>query len=641
MRPLIKVSLILVFVIISSYVKSQETVQTVPVFRKQIDYDFTSEWQYVSTDLYLFNADRFNKMINDMYVPGKRIRKKDELVQNVLITASLDGLKNYENIEYPIYNFRVLKTDERRYTTQASSNEVIRILENYPNSAISNHIGAKINVDIITDKNKSVIYKMVASQLQNISALSNPTDAAMQLVGEFGKMMEKDAVGKEYNFESTIRLYEEQDFNTRFHSINIFVFAPSKLRSTGFDTLDISNFITNAENPIITREVLDKFIDYYAYPFMVTINYRSKYIPEIPDVVSLESVKKREFNVMKKYNEGGINTDIYKQEMQLIKFLEIFVHLKLDVNTYELNYKKKTNDNYSILTFLIMQDLMKLKKTYNSVIFINSGKSEFEDKFHQIYDDFIVKAELFLESNNNLRDVKYLVNTILELENNSNLILDSLNREDYLRRLYLVNLPEREANSSEIKNINKWISTIEIQHFDEIYNKKIDYLKKMDVNHESHLIALELESSVRNTNCVMCREQVSFVVGEFMVKYVEYERKNAFDNLEKLKTETNTLIYQLSKQETTISLHLETDYSGELPPHIQIIDSDLKQLIADKQELQKIIKMSHYTANLEEIKIATEQIILLSAKLKNGFETICTQESNLCEEIKFEEDENE
>ncbi len=624
----------------SSSLKSQETVKTVPVFKKQIDYDFTSEWQYVSTDLYLFNADRFNKMINDMYVPGKRIRKKDELVQNVLITASLDGLKNYENIEYPIYNFRVSKTEEGKYTTQASSNEVIRILENYPNSAISNHIGAKIKVDIITDKNKSVIYKMVASQLQNISALSNPTDAAMQLVGEFGKMMEKDAVGKEYHFESTIRLYEEQDFNTRFHSINIFVFTPSKVRSTGFDTLDISNFITNAENPVINREVLDKFIDYYVYPFMVTVNYRSKYIPEIPDVVSFESLKEREFDIIKKYKAGEISEAIYKQEMQLIDFLEIFVQLKLDVNTYELNYKKKTNENHSILSFIIMQDLMKLKSTYNQVIFTNSEKPEFEDKFHQIYDDFIVKAELFLESNNNLRDVKYLVNTILELKNTPNLKLDSLNREEYLRKLHLVSLPEREVNSSEATTINNWISKIENQHFDEIYNKKLDYLKKMPVNPESHLVALELESSVRNTNCIICREQVSSVVGEFIEKYREYERKNAFDNLEKLKTETNILIYQLSKQETTISLHLETDYSGELPPHIQIIDANFKQLIADKQELQKIIKTSHYTAELEKIKNDSEQINFLSTKLKYGFETICTQEPSLCKEIKFEEDGN-
>ncbi len=641
MKFIQKISLLLLVIVISSSVQSQETVKTVPVFKKQIDYEFTSEWQYVSTDLYLFNADKFNKMINDMYIPKKKkLKKRDEIVENILITASLDGLQNYENIEYPIYNFTVSKTEEGRFSTQASSNEVIRVLENYPNSSISNHIGAKIKVDVITDKNKSFLYKLVASQLQNISALSNPTDAAMQLVGEFGKMMEKDAIGKEYHFESTIRLYEEQDFNTRFHSLNIFVFMPSSVRSAHFDTLDISNFITNASNPVVTREVLEKFIDYYTYPFMITVNYRSKYIPEIPDMVNFQSLKARESKCESNHNSGLINDDIYKQEKQLIKFLETFAQLKLDVNNYELDYKNKITEDYTIHTFIIMQDLMKLKITYNNIIFVNSGKPEFEDKFHQIYDDFIVKAELFLESNNNLRDVKHLVNTILELENTPDVKLDSLNREEYLRKLYLVDLPEREANSAEVKNINQWISKIENKHFKEIYDKKIYNLQKKAVNTESYELALGLESSVRNTNCVTCREQASSTVEKFMQEYEKYERKVAFNNLENLKTQTNTLIYQLSKQETYISLHLETDYEGELPPHIQIINTDFKQLIKDKEELQILIKASHYKSDFQEINSATEQINLLSLKLKNGFATICTQEPKLCKEIIFEEDEH-
>ncbi len=624
--------LILILILsLSTALKSQEIIKTVRVYNKQVDFNFTGEWQYISTDLYLFNENRFNKMINDLYVPkSKRLKKKAEVVENVLITTTLDGLKNYENIEYPIYNFRVTRDESGKYNTQASSSEVIRIIDNFPISSINNYIGAKVKVDVITSKNKSYLYKLVASQLQNISDLSNPTDAAMQLVGEFGKMMERDAAGKEYHFESTIRLYEEQDFNKRFHSLSIFVFAPSTIYSPSFDTLAISEFITNASNPTISRAVLKKNIRNSSYPFMVTVNYKSKYIPEIPDVVDFETLKIRKAKCENNYQSGLINREIYNQEKLLIEFFEIFAQLKLDVNNYELDYKNKISEDYSRHSFIIMQDLLHLKNFHREILISYTNNPVFENKFRQIYDDFIGKAEIFLEANNKLRDIKYLVNTFMSLEYNTNLTLDSLNREEYLRSLYSVNLPQREKNSNEVKSMNFWISQLENNHFDKIYSPKIDALLSLEINPESYKLALELENSMRNTNCVLCRERVITIIEEFKKSYADYEKQMAFNQLEDLKTATKGTLYEISKKETYISKNLEQNYFDEMPAHIDLIAQDFTALLKDKEELQDLLKKDYYYSELEEIESTFEMIKLISTKLVNGFETICKQEPDLC-----------
>ena len=61
MKDKIKI-IIIVIICITAFNKlnAQEFIKTVPVFKKQANYDFTNEWQYISTDLYLFNANKFN-----------------------------------------------------------------------------------------------------------------------------------------------------------------------------------------------------------------------------------------------------------------------------------------------------------------------------------------------------------------------------------------------------------------------------------------------------------------------------------------------------------------------------------------------------------------------------------------------------
>ena len=615
-------------------IKSQDYIKTVPVLRKQSSYDFTNEWQYISTDLYLFNGNRFNSLLSRIQHQKKR-NKKDKnksTIENILVTAQLNGIAGYEDIIYPIFNFKVTEDESGKYTVQATTNEVIRIIDNFPISSINDYIGAKIKIDVITDKNRSLIYLMIASQLQNISAIKdNPTDAALQLVGEFGKLMQKDAQGEEYHFESTIRLYEEQDFNKRFHSLNIFVFAPSKMQGTGFDTTDIATFIDTTKNPIINRDVLERHMDYSSFPCIVTVNYKSKYIPEVPDEINFEVLKIRKAKNETNYRNRLINKDIYLQENKLLDFLEIFAQFKLDVNNYELDYKTKITEDFSIIFFLIIQDLLHLKYYFKRIDLENSGDPVYENEFRNIYESLIIKAEIYLETDNNLRNIKDLVSTLWKLENTESLNLDSLNREEYLHKLQAVDMPQREKNSEEVTTINDWINRIEKLHFEKIYKTKLAGLKQKEINTETYAEVIEFQNTVSNTNCVLCREQVSAFTDNFISEYNEYLRKIAYKNLSEKIILTNDLLYDLTKNQYTIALHLMDDYS-EFPPHIQLINDDFLILVRQKDELYVIIRKDYSSSGIEEINDISNKITSLSETIKNGFDNICNKEPSLCRE---------
>ena len=619
--------------IVSHTIKAQEYIKTVPVFRKQTKYDFTTEWQYISTDLYLFNGNRFNVMLNNMFIEKKRKkRKKDEIIENILVTAKIDGLIGYEDVIYPIFYFQVTMDDDGKYSTKASSNEVIRIIDNFPTSAINDYVGAQINIDVISNKNRSFVYMLIASQLQNISNIKdNPTDAGLQLVGEFGKMMEKAGKGQEYHFESTIRLYEEQDFNKQFHSINIFVFAPAKTYSTGFDTTDISKFIATTENPVIDKNVLDKQIDYYLYPYIIAVNYKSKYIPEVPDDINFEVLKMRKAKCENNFQKGLINRNIYLQEKKLLGFLEIFAQFKLDVNNYELDYKTKITEDFTIEFFLIIQDLLHLKNYHKIILLENSGDPAFENEFRDIYKSILVKADIYLESDNNLRNIKQLVNTLWELENNKSLNLDSLNREEYLRKLHSVKMPKREKESEEVKTIELWVNKIETIHYNENYKLKVKILNEKEISEATYNEVIELQNNVSNSNCVLCREKISEFTDDFILEYNEYLRKNTYDLLSEKITEIKDLLYDLTKDQSCISEKLNENYQDTVPAHIQLIKEDFNYLIETKEILHEIINEDYYSANLKLINEVSNKIEILSTKLITGFNSICTKEPELCD----------
>ena len=57
------------FVLLSFFLSAQVNIEAVPVYKGVAKAPFTAEWQYLSTDLYLFNADKFSLWVTMWYIP--------------------------------------------------------------------------------------------------------------------------------------------------------------------------------------------------------------------------------------------------------------------------------------------------------------------------------------------------------------------------------------------------------------------------------------------------------------------------------------------------------------------------------------------------------------------------------------------
>jgi hypothetical protein len=207
----------------------------------------------------------------------------------------------------------------------------VRLIDNLPLNESNEVIDAEINGEAITQKNTNEFLKLIGKQLQNLSSLSKPNMAILDLIGELGKYIESKTAGKQYKFSSTIRLYEGQEFDKRLHSVNVFVFVPSSINKVNIYSSALENYVDITENPEVNQEILGKLLRYKKYPTIVVANYKSRYNSQlvIGDQINFDYLNKRKLKIQNAFQNELINETTYDQELKLIEFLEIFADLKL------------------------------------------------------------------------------------------------------------------------------------------------------------------------------------------------------------------------------------------------------------------------------------------------------------------------
>lgn len=615
---------------------AQQYIKTVKVYSKTTNFQFTNEWQYVSTDLYLFNASKFNYLVNHIN-PGekkKTFRKKNtDEIKNIMVTAQLDGMGELDQLTYPIFNFMVTTGDDGELHAQVSEPEVIRIVDNVPVSSVNDFIGAKIQVTVYSEKNRPEIYKFIAKQLQtaaNFSAVST-TDAALEVVGEIGKMMQNDAAGKQYQFESTIRFYEEQNFDKRLHSITIFVFQPSYYNGTNFDTAGISNFFDTSKVTSVDKDKLNKIIDHRIYPYMVAVNYRSKYKPEISDDINFDMLKIRTAKNENNYKSGAISRDIYLQEKSLIDFLNVFAQFQLDVSNYELNYKAKITEDYTIHLFLILQDYWKMKNTYNTISKTYTGNPLYDNEFKELYDRYLTLASLKFEGNSALRSIRAHVETIFTLEKNNSTDLDSAKQEDFIRKLRSTTLPDREYNSDEATITRHWISSLENDLYTNYFQPQINELFTMPIIPQTNTLVQKLLIQSSTSYCELCKEKVQDFSKEFKIDYENYLYTESKKELNLLKNQTRINIFEYSKKHNCIQNNIEKNTSSNNSEYLDLVKNTLEKTTQKRVELYEIINETKFFSNSNEIQAQISRITNLSNEIEANFKSICTANPELCE----------
>ena len=101
LKHLFRFALFSLLLSLPAYSAAQTNIEPYLLYSDTVTFPFTSEWQYLSTDIFLFNPDKFGDVINELdfyeYAAGKKRRKKkkspQEWIEYLFITASLRNVR--------------------------------------------------------------------------------------------------------------------------------------------------------------------------------------------------------------------------------------------------------------------------------------------------------------------------------------------------------------------------------------------------------------------------------------------------------------------------------------------------------------------------------------------------------------------
>ncbi|MCF6241087.1 MAG: hypothetical protein L3J74_07060 [Bacteroidales bacterium] len=624
---------VLLFLLYNS-VFAQESIKTVAAYKQKVNFEFSSEWQYLSTDLYLLNADKFSYLINQIAMNSSGKKKKrggNDYIQSIFIQATVKDVKFFGgDVVYPIYSFQIQK--DEKYTTQIADNAgVIRLIDNLPLSASKDYIDAEINGDIVTNNNKNKFILLVAKQMQNISRFSQPNTAVFELIGELGKFLESKTTGKQYKFSSTIRLYEDQDFNRRLHSINIFVFIPSSLQKVTVTTGNLSNYI-NSENPVINQKKLRQLITFRRYPMMIVVNYKSRYEsePVIGDQIDYEYIAERKRKMGNAYKNELINEQTYIFENELIKYLELFVRLKLDINNYSLNKQNKITDDFRKNIFVILQDYRKMLDYKNSKERQYYNNSGFNDEFKEKYENILNTAKIYLAADQDLKNIKEVMNIVYRNSATDNIQADSAMLEHDLKILHLIDFPESEKQSLEARLVQKNIDQSEKILYKTTFVPLINELYALPLDDESYKNQAFYKKIANYTNCVLCRQKLNAAINDYTNRYNNQQKKQVLELNEQEKQSSMDLLFDYVKKKNCIENNVANITEDNKPEFYSLFEAEYDKFKGYLSALSDLVKSDAENMSIENIQEQNETMQTLRKKINKSYENMNIGFSALC-----------
>lgn len=637
-----KIVLFFSALLITGSISAQLGIQATPVLKQRTSFKFSDEWQYLSSDIYLLNSDKFNVLINELAYElnknkSRRARRNNsEYIEYLLVTAKVKDLKFFGgDLVYPIYNFRFKTGDGENYQSNISSSmEVIRIIDNLPLIGNKDYVEAEIIGEAITNVKNERLNKIISESLKSISKLANPSQAVMSLIGEYGKVMESKIQKTQYKFSSTIRLYEEQDFDNQLHSVNVYIFELSNTKRNKLKTDDLAEYISENKNPVISKDILKEKLDFNKYPFMVVANYKSKYIsdPVIGDEIDAESIEIRIQKTKNAFETGLINKETYTQEMELVEFLKAFVELKMSINNYKLNYKNEVTKDFSKSFFIILQNFRNLKNILQNRDKKYTNNPMFKNEFRKYYEGILTNAELYLDENNYLKNIKELVNTLFKYENRTKEPTIA-EKEQYLRSLYLVELPEDEQSSIEIKTINNMARKLE----SDIYYKEYRPLIQNFRNSKADSLGLKtieiLKTKINSSYCKYCKEEVNKAITEFDVRYQKILVKKASGQTDELIKQAKNLVFKLLIKEECIDNNLEKKYpeGTEKPAYVTLFEEELAKLKQEREQMFELTNQKHEFENMQTLNKFNLKLQVQIRELDEKYQSLCNKLETICE----------
>lgn len=623
------------FALVGLNANAQDIMQVNHEFSKTINYDFNEEWQYLTSELYMFNGSKFQNLITELYpVVKKKKGSEPPEPQNILITSTINGTA-LGDLSYPIFNFNIKSSEAGPKTLTTDSYESIRLLDNLPLSSINRgKVECKIDVDVITKDNTNRIFDFVAAQLKSVSSWTTaPLATAQTFVGELGRLIKSKTDDKEYKFSSTIRLYDDQDFDKRIASINVYSFITSKATSANIDSADIAKYMDTYDNPKLDKGKISSLIKNSTNPYIVIVNYKSKYVsePVIGDETSPETVEARYAKVKKMKESGLLSNSHYKHEIKFLEFLRTFVQLKQTISNYNLNYKNKITDDFSKMYLQVFDNYRALRNLYASRTKEYSNDPIYINEFKKLYLSILSNSDVYMDVDNNLKNIKNIVQTMQEYSDNKvPATFDAERNEKKLSILHSVELKSESPNHDGIAELKNLISKIETEQYRKLFVSKENKLKVMQPSATATAYCETLKNEISNTYCEICREQASVTISEYMQRLDSENNRLAKKKLENASGTAKDQIFAILQREKIIQKHFDEDYQKPLPPDVQYVYDEFLTLQKKRGNLQASVEKDYSDLNTTQIDLKADNINMETQELAKILESLCKKMPNLC-----------
>jgi hypothetical protein len=627
-----------------SAVSKAQAVETRMCYADTTAFPFSGEWQYLSTDIFLFNGHQFDKVINNIYLPNPKKKKKilaNEKLEYLYITAQLMNVKYFgdNDVVYPLYNFQVSNNNDSQYQTFVSENiEAIRIIDNLPLYSAGNNIDAKIDVKALTSSDKDNIMGFFGKQLQNLAQTGGIGKPILALIGEMGNFIESNAKKKEYRFSSTIRLFEQKSFDTRLHSIRVYAMVTPNTPNIHMNTAAISKFMDTCTVAELTKSDLEKLLSYRAYPLIVVANYKSLYKLDgiSGDEVNFANIDKRKVNVENNYRDKLISDDTYKQEKTFTDFLTIFANFKSQIELYTLNARTGNIDAANNALGSIVQSYVGLLSEYNLINFKYKDNNIFVKSFKSEYASIIDFASYYLENDPILRGVKGLCSTLVDL-NKSGIPLKPTDQENILRNLrHRDNLSgDFNTKTKEGQNITTLINQIENSLFAQEFNPLIARLNSTPVqeNIKDENLA-QLSEKMSSTSCQICRDRTQDAIKHYYNRLEDLQKSSKLKEYTELSRNTELSLIGYEKTLALLKNNVTKYPQGSV--EFTAYSRQISEIERDVNNLKDIIVINLNDKNSQTIESTNTKILNLADSVNSNIEFIKQNNPGLLEEIKME-----
>lgn len=599
MRKLAITLLLIAFAVVQS--KAQRDINTTLCFSDTVHYSFSGEWQYLSTDIYLYNGEKFSKLINELNFEEKKRRRRSfsqEELEYLFITAQLKDVKFFgdKDIAYPIYNFQINKDKENKYQTFVSDKiDKIRIIDNLPLYSASDKIDAEIKVRAITYNESDQLISLVATQLKSLAKVPTPTSALFSLINEFGNFLESNSKKKEYRFSSTIRLFEQKNFDTRLHSIKIYALTTANSEPLSINTTNLKAFMDTSAVTEVNRDMLANLLKYDQYPIIVVANYKSLYKMEQirGDEVNQSNIDKRKLRIENDYKAALINAETYRQEKDFISFITVFSNLKGMMETYSLNIRMGNPDAITNGLFKVLQTYRQLLKMYDEIEFKYRNNSTFLTVFKAEYTSILGFASLYLEDDQNLKQTKNLVKTMVDLEKEMKLNdayvcennLRNLRFSDIFKRINLEQTVEGQIIINQINQLEKYI-------FDRNFVSDIARLQTVKPVPQNISAPEKLKEKANNTACITCREQAQAAIKDFYDGLTQFQKVLSLKRRDSLAAVVENKLFGYFDKVELIEKNIRYQYKDSLPASVAFLHGKLLEIKRDMGNLNDFTKIN-------------------------------------------------